>query len=267
MGALFLCRRETHSCASGGTKFAPHQPRSFTRRTCLWVLKVCKETARIDALLRSGPRCLGFFQVGRIDFGGIVNTADIYGQQTDPWGFSRYSVVVHMPEDLAQRVMDFRAAIGMTDLTSSPHISIVAALYGPTDLEELQARLRVVAAEHDPGRIEYENPSLLRKGKNGWLPVAATQWLMTLRDAVTVACQGVVQFGGDPKTPYRPHVTLYQSATEVEAATAGFLASQYEFAMGFPANTLDLVGRAGPPRGGSRTIIATYPFQQGEMGV
>ena len=55
-------------------------------------------------------------------------------------------------------------------------------------------------------------------------------------------------------------MTLYQSATPEEAAEASRLGPELDLGAGFTPPTLDLVGRLGRPRVGSRDILARFPF-------
>lgn len=186
---------------------------------------------------------------------------DIYGSQTDPWGFTRYSLVVHTPADLTDDVMAFRKAIGLADLTSQPHVSISASLYQPTDLDEVKEEVALAAASNDRFRIQFESEPVAHKEATGWLVVTPTEQLLTLRETIQNAVGTLIQGGGDANRPYRPHVTLYQSAGADEAARAREVAETFNFGNGFEAASVELVGRVGPPRGGTREIIASYALR------
>lgn len=183
---------------------------------------------------------------------------DLFGSQTDPWGFTRYSLVVHTPTDLTDDVMAFRRAIGLADLTSRPHVSVCASLHQPADLEEVKEKVALAATSSDRFRIQFESEPVAHKEATGWLVVAPTEPLLTLRENIQNAVGELIQGGGDVNRPYRPHVTLYQSASAEEAARAREVAETFKFDDGFEAVSVELVGRVGPPRGGTREIIASF---------
>lgn len=185
---------------------------------------------------------------------------DIYGSQTDRWGFTRYSLAVHTPADLTDGVMAFRRAIGLADLTSQPHVSISASLYQPTDLDEVRRKVALAAGSSDRFRIQFESEPVAHKEATGWLVVVPTEPLLALREAIRNAVGELIRGGGNVNRPYRPHVTLYQSASAGEAARARQVAETFNFGEGFEASSVELVGRVGPPRGGTREIIASYSF-------
>ena len=104
----------------------------------------------------------------------MLDAWDIYGNQTDDWGYTRYSLAVHAPPVLAQEVMAFRAAIGLADLTSEPHVSISASLYQPTDLDDLKTRLARAARTSRPFEVPFADQPPHLGSHSGGLAVAAT---------------------------------------------------------------------------------------------
>lgn len=185
-------------------------------------------------------------------------TWDVFGNQTDAWGYSRYSLAVHAPPDLHSRIMDFRAAIGLADLTSEPHVSISATMHQPVDMPTLQSHLRNMAQVAYPFRLLFSGAPEQRDGGLGWLPVQTTTELLQLRDQVMATTQGQIEAVVVPGRSYRPHVTLYQGASKDEATRANKILPTYDFGDGFDVASMELVGRVGPPRGGTREIITSF---------
>lgn len=188
---------------------------------------------------------------------------NINGEQTDQWGYTRYSLALHTPPDLHQTIMDFRAAIGLADLTSEPHISVSSTLYLPTDLDSLRISLRDAARQVSGFFAPYKGPPVDVGGGLGWIPVLVAPELEALRTSMLAVTDGQVQ-SVPPKSDrgYRPHITLYQDASEDEADRGRTAFEQFDFGSGFDISSIELVGRVGPPRGGSRQIIESYPFSK-----
>ncbi len=93
----------------------------------------------------------------------------------------------------------------------------------------------------------------------GFFEVEVTPGLAKVRNALIVALAS--EFGVEPNDrSYRPHVTLYQSATPEESAAARSIGPKLNLGTGFSPPTLDLVGRLGRPRIGARDILVCFPF-------
>lgn len=155
-------------------------------------------------------------------------------------------------------VMAFRAAIGMSDLTTEPHVSLCASLFGPQDLDGLRAAIAQVAAATRPFDVTYDTGAPVTGDTAGMILVTPSEPLLSLRQALVEATHGLIRSAADPARPFRPHVTLYQDANPVEAEMARHLAADFDFGQGFPAVSLDLVGRVGPPREGTRRILDAF---------
>ena len=189
---------------------------------------------------------------------------DIYGWQTDAFGFARYSLAVHAPDEFAARVMAFREAIGMADLTSEPHVSTCPSMFQPRDLDAMKAKVADAAAACSSFRLMLDEDPVKcydhggDRGGGGVLAVASTEPLLSLRKAMLDAVTGEIQITGGTDRPYRPHVTLLQDADAVETARARKTAPTFYFGDGFDVTSIQLVGRVGPPRGGTRTIVTSF---------
>lgn len=186
---------------------------------------------------------------------------DIYGNQTDPWGFTRYSLAVHASTSISDKVMGFRNAIGLADLSSEPHVSISAALFQPIDLEDVKRKVAQAASSAVRFRMQFESQALKHGTNCGGLAIVPTGALLALRDTMQDAVLGMIQSGGDPNRTYQPHMTLYQGADADETARARQVAGDFDFGDGFDVTSIELVGRVGPPRGGTRGIIASYVLE------
>ena len=187
---------------------------------------------------------------------------DLFGWQTDAWGVTRYSLVVHAPTALTDRIMAFRREIGLGDLTSEPHVSLLASMHQPADLEVLKDVVRMAALALGPVRFGFPPGEVTHRETGGSLPVQTTPDLLTFRQKLVEAVEGHIQLT-NPDKPFSPHVTLYQMAGATEAEAARRIAPAHDFGDGFEAHRIDLVGRVGPPRGGTRKVIAEFDLGAG----
>jgi|GEM_PF-5212313 len=138
---------------------------------------------------------------------------DLFSTTSDRYGFSRYSVTVHTPDDLTKT----------------------------------------------PFRVQFNTPAFGGGGDSwGGLSVTLTDELQHLHNAVMQTLRGAITFNGDGV--HHPHVTIFQSATSRESQKGYEFGSQIDFGTGFDVASIELVGRLGPARGGTRTIIESFPF-------
>lgn len=185
---------------------------------------------------------------------------DLYGWQTDDWGATRYSLATHLPSDLSDKVMRFRQAIGMADLTSEPHVSVVSPLFQPSDRATVISAAAAIARQTAPFQIEFGSTPPRIGETAGMLHVSPTGPLLTLRQTLSTDLAPLIQFGGNPDKPYTPHVTLYQNASPGTAQRAEQAMKTAQFGQGFRATSVELVARVGPPRGGTRDILQSFQF-------
>jgi len=132
-------------------------------------------------------------------------------------------------------------------------------------MDGLKAVLGDVAAALAPLRILFADPSFTTHADAGFFEIESTPDLLTLRQRVVEVLIGVIESNASPDRSYWPHMTLYQRATEQEIARAVAIGPTLDLSDGFDALTLDLVGRVGPPREGTRHIIDTFPFFSGNI--
>lgn len=184
----------------------------------------------------------------------------LYGDAPDKYGYTRYSVVLHAPAELAGAIQRFRDRIGMGDLKTEAHVSISDTLYGLEDMAALKKALEALAASLPPLTVAFAEAPYVTRPQGGFFEVAPTAALLQLRRRVVETLDGLIQARTRPQ--YWPHMTLFQEATPQEIACAaggpGFGPGQ-----GFEAKTLDLVGRTGSPRQGTRQILERFAFGKG----
>lgn len=184
----------------------------------------------------------------------------LFGNEPDRYGYARYSIVVHAPTDIADNIQCFRQNIGMADFKTEPHVSISNTLFDLTDMDTLKGKIQALANATKPVLILFSEPPFISRSNIGFFEVQLTPELVQLRQSVVDDLDGIIKSKSSPKGSYWPHMTLYQEANQEEASKAATMGLQLDLGNGFHAQTLDLVGRIGSPREGTRHIIERFSF-------
>jgi hypothetical protein len=184
----------------------------------------------------------------------------LFGTVPDRYGYSRYSVVVHAPLEVADKVQCFRQEIGMPDFKTEPHVSISDTLYGLDDLNVLKATVRELASSFTPISILFSDPPFSSRTGLGVFEVQSTPQLLKLRHHVVQALSRIIKSHTTPGRSYWPHMTLYQRASEEASGRAAASGPALDLGEGFDALSLDFVGLMGMPGEGTRRIIEAFPF-------
>ncbi len=174
----------------------------------------------------------------------------------DKFGFRIYGVMAHLPEPQAGQVREFHRLIGADDLATKPHCSI-DNFWGPDDLDKVKAALAEVAARHGPFETSVDLGDL--------------RWgcVYTLKhDADHFALQAAVQEAMMPITkriypadqPYWPHTTLVLDAKPEEKPLFEANLSKIDMSGTMRFESIELIGRVGPARGGEYQILASFPL-------
>lgn len=193
----------------------------------------------------------------------MASDDQVYAEAADQLGFGRYSMVLHAPAELADKVQRFRAAIGMAHVVTPPHVSVVSHLSGLVDRDELLARLGDVAGSTHAMPLTFAAPLLRFDDTSATAAIVATPELTALRSVVLGQLAGLFAQVPAPGSRWYAHLTIYQGGDAATRARAEQLASTLDLSAGFKPGSLDLVGRLGVPPGGRRSIIAALPFAAG----
>jgi len=189
---------------------------------------------------------------------------DTFNLPDDEYGYGQYGVVLRATPEQAARVRQFQESIGVGDLAPQGFVSVCAMLYGLSDMEELKARITRVAAVHRPFRVTFEKDPYATVGRGeihfGIRKVVLTPEILSLRDDMDKALEGLIKASVPLGQPYRPHVTLFLFATAGEAARGTELEPELDLGDGFDASAVELIGRSGHPRGGTLDTIESFPL-------
>ena len=123
---------------------------------------------------------------------------DLYGTTPDKYGYSRYSIAAHAPKEMTDLVMQFRAQIGQSDLTSEPHISISATLFDLTDMDVLKTKLKQLATQKTSFKARFETPAFHGYDQGGVLAVSLTNPLKELHQTIDQGLKNIIKANKKP---------------------------------------------------------------------
>ena len=179
----------------------------------------------------------------------------------DKHGIREYGVMLHASARQNGALRKFHAVAGISDFATRAHVS-VENFGEPTDLGEVMRRLSEIAVRTRPFRIKLdpEGAKPWGKGGAGGYEVELTEPLSAFQESVEKALSSVTKSIHAPGRKYHPHVTAYLATDEVGSARARKLLPELDLGSGYIARSVELSGRRGPARGGSYTVLASFPF-------
>ncbi len=184
---------------------------------------------------------------------------DEYALPNDKFGFRIYGVMAHLPERQAGQVRKFHRLIGADDLATKPHCSI-DNFWGPEDLDAVKAALADVASSHPPFEtsVDFDDPeigdwgcaySLKHDDDHFALQAAVQQAMIPLTQRLRPADQ-----------PYWPHTTMVLDAKPEERPLIEPNLSKVDMTGTTRFESIELIGRVGPSRGGEYQILSSFPL-------
>lgn len=179
----------------------------------------------------------------------------------DKHGIREYGVMLHASPRQNGVLRRFHAAVGISDFATRAHVSVEN--FGlPTDLGEVMRRLSEIAVFTRPIRIKLdpEGAKPWGKGGAGGYEVELTEPLSAFQAAVEKALSPITKSTHAPGRKYWPHVTAYLATDKIESARARKLLPELDLGSGYIGRSVELSGRRGPARGGSYTVLASFPF-------
>ena len=179
----------------------------------------------------------------------------------DIYGIREYGVMLHANAKQRLALRRFHEATGLSDFATRAHVS-VHNFGEPTDLGEVMVRLSKLAVDTKPIRVRFavEGPSPWGSGAAGGSGVQEDQALLAFHRAVRQALDPVTKSLHPPGRKFWPHLTAYLATDPDEAKKAKRLLPRLDLGGGFVASSVELTGRRGPARGGSYTVLASFPF-------
>ncbi|MDG0868045.1 2'-5' RNA ligase family protein [Candidatus Lucifugimonas marina] len=188
----------------------------------------------------------------------MTDHVDANALPNDKFGYRIYGVMAHLPEPQASEVRKFHKIIGADDLATKPHCSI-DNFWGPDDLESVKAALKLVAARQKPFETSVDFDGL-RVGKWGCAyEIKSTPEHLALQAAVEEAMLPLTKRLRPPGT-YWPHTTMVLDAKSEEFPLMETNLEKIDMTGRMKFDTISLIGRIGPSRGGEYEILENYPL-------
>ena len=177
----------------------------------------------------------------------------------DKFGFRIYGVMAHLPEPQASQTREFHRLIGADDLATKPHCSI-DNFWGPDDLDAVKAALTDVAKIHRPFEtsIDFDDLNLGTWGCAYGLKHNDDHF--ALQAAVRAAMVPLTKRLRPADTPYWPHTTMVLDAKPEEIPLMEPNLKKVDMTGTIRFESIELIGRVGPSRGGEYQILSSFPL-------
>lgn len=188
----------------------------------------------------------------------MTEHVDANALPNDKYGYRIYGVMAHLPEPQASEVRKFHELIGADDLATKPHCSI-DNFWGPDDLDAVKIALKEVAARQQPFETSVDLDGL-RVGNWGCAyTINPTPEHLALQSDVEKALLPLTKRLRPPGS-YWPHTTMVLDAKPGEFPLMEANLEKIDMTGTMKFDTISLIGRIGPSRGGGYEILENYPL-------
>ena len=183
----------------------------------------------------------------------------------DRHGFAVYAVFAIAGSAQVSAISELRRAMysGVEDppayVNAPAHVTVKRLFAGIPNVEEIQEAIHGICESVKPFRIELEAEpeSSSAVGPSLTVPVKRTPELLALNQALELAISPLAdtEYGA---ADFQPHMTVFQDATADEAQRGLRLAKGLRLGNGFNVETLEMMARTAPFRGGRWTSLASF---------
>ena len=175
----------------------------------------------------------------------------------DKFGFRIYGVMAHLPEQQASEIRKFHRLVGADDLATEPHCSL-DNFWGPDDLDAVKSAIATVASTHSPfeTKVDFSDTRIGDWGCAFSLEPASG--LVSLNAALVTALDPLTKRIYSIDTPFWPHTTALLSAKPDEVPKMEPNIGKIDMTGEMRFETIELIGRIGPARGGEYQILESY---------
>jgi 2'-5' RNA ligase len=185
--------------------------------------------------------------------------------ENDRHGFAVYAVFAVAGSAQVAAISELRRAMysRVEDppayINAPAHVTLKRLFAGIPNVEEIQEVIHGICESVKPFRIELEG-GLESRGSNHSslaIPVKSTPELVAVNHALESAISPLAdtEFGGPD---FHPHMTVFQDAAPEEAEKGMRLAQGLRLGTGFYVETLEMMARTAPFRGGRWTSLASF---------
>ena len=190
----------------------------------------------------------------------MVKLLDDNALPNDKFGFRIYGVMAHLPEPQAGEIRKFHELVGADDLATKPHCSI-DNFWGPDDLDAVKTAIGQVAQDASPfeTEVDFSDTRIADWGCAFSLQPAAG--LLAIHEALVHALGPLTKRIYSADTPFWPHTTALLNAKADEVPKMKPNLGQIDMTGKMRFETIELIGRIGPARGGEYQILDSYRLE------
>ena len=177
----------------------------------------------------------------------------------DKFGYRIYGVMAHLPEPQASEIRKFHKLVGADDLATKPHCSL-DNFWGPDDLDAVKAAIKRVANQHSPFETEVDFSDTRVADWGCAFSLKPVEAHTKLHDALVTALDPLTKRIFSVDGPYWPHTTALLSAKPGEVPKILPNLEKIDLSGVMRFETIELIGRVGPARGGQYQVLESYPL-------
>jgi 2'-5' RNA ligase len=181
-------------------------------------------------------------------------------KEPDRWGYTRYAVVLFMPEEDRRKVDALRTQLPLPTAMIQAHVTVKGSFDSPEDLEDVRGRMRSIAGK--TSLFEMELIELLWRKTGAGFRVDVSREIQALHDALYDAIEPVSRnvYAPEAGDQFRPHMTVCQEMPEEAFEEAKRLAETLDIAHRSRVESMHLMGLVGPRHGGRWEVVEEFPF-------
>ena len=183
----------------------------------------------------------------------------------DRHGFAVYAVFAVAGSAQVSAISELRRAMysGVEDppayVNAPAHVTVKRLFARIPNVEEIQEAIHGICESTKPFRIELEAESESRVAADSSLtvPAKSSPELVALNQSLETAISPLAEteYGA---AEFRPHMTVFQDAAPEESEKGLRLAKGLRLGTGFYVETLEMMARTAPFRGGRWTSLASF---------
>lgn len=184
--------------------------------------------------------------------------------ENDRHGFAVYAVFAVAGQAQVSAISELRRAMHSGSdnppayMNAPAHVTAKRLFSGIPNIEDIQEAIHGVAESTKPFRVEFAGEPESRgvDGSSLVVPVRTTSELVQLNNALESAISPLaeVEYGS---AEFAPHMTVFQDASQDESERGMRLAKGLRLGTGFYVETLEMMARTAPFRGGRWQSLAS----------
>jgi tRNA-Thr(GGU) m(6)t(6)A37 methyltransferase TsaA len=181
--------------------------------------------------------------------------------EPDRWGYTRYAVVLSLPEDDRLKVDAVRARLPLPTAMIPAHVTVKGSFDSPTDLDEVCRQMREIARRTRPFDVELLELSERESGLG--YSVTVSPEMRALHDALYEAIEPIsrnVYGGREAGSDFHPHMTVTSELPVGMRVEEKRVVATLNIDTRFKADAMHLMGLVGPRHGGRWQVVEAFQF-------